>query len=195
MRSAVCERNHRSHTPTLIFREIVQELLKIIAFLGSSGSGKTTTIEELIRGLDYRVGTVKFMHHERLHMEPDGKDTRRHINAGSKFTIGAARKETVITTPTDTRPEFSEVLQMVKVLPEVDLLIAESLFDVPENAGIVVSANDEDDLKHSLSRIKSPYENDRILAIVGRISEQMSEWQGIPCVSDLVDIVSHFMKS
>ncbi len=128
-------------------------------------------------------------------MEPDGKDTRRHINAGSKFTIGAARKETVITTPTDTRTEFSEVLQMVKVLPEVDLLIAESLFDVPEKAGIVVSANDEDDLKHSLSRIKSPYENDRILAIVGRISEQMSEWQGIPCVSDLVDIVSRFMKS
>ncbi len=60
--------------------------MKIVAFIGHKGSGKTQLICELIpilRARGYRVGTVK---HVAPEVEPDrpGKDTHRHRLAGAE---------------------------------------------------------------------------------------------------------------
>ncbi len=60
-------------------------MMHVIAFVGSSGAGKTTLMEELIslfkdRGL--RVSTVKHTHHS-VEIDHQGKDTWRMKKAGS----------------------------------------------------------------------------------------------------------------
>jgi molybdopterin-guanine dinucleotide biosynthesis protein B len=60
-------------------------MMHVIAFVGSSGAGKTTLIERLIalfkeRGL--RVSTVKHTHHS-VEIDHQGKDTWRMKKAGS----------------------------------------------------------------------------------------------------------------
>jgi molybdopterin-guanine dinucleotide biosynthesis protein B len=60
-------------------------MMHVIAFVGSSGAGKTTLIEKLItlfkeRGL--RVSTVKHTHHS-VEIDHQGKDTWRMKKAGS----------------------------------------------------------------------------------------------------------------
>jgi molybdopterin-guanine dinucleotide biosynthesis protein B len=60
-------------------------MMHVIAFVGSSGAGKTTLMEQLIslfkdRGL--RVSTVKHTHHS-VEIDHQGKDTWRMKKAGS----------------------------------------------------------------------------------------------------------------
>lgn len=57
--------------------------MKIISIAGYKKSGKTTLVEQLITvlGKRGRVGTVKHIHEYELN--PEGTDTRRHINAGA----------------------------------------------------------------------------------------------------------------
>jgi molybdopterin-guanine dinucleotide biosynthesis protein B len=61
----------------------------IISIVGLSGSGKTTLIEKLIpelKGRGYRVASIK--HAQEIHFEP-GKDSERHMAAGSEAALVA----------------------------------------------------------------------------------------------------------
>jgi len=177
--------------------EAIEVLVKVLVFLGSSGSGKTTSIVELISRLNCSVGTVKFMHHDRLDIEPSRKDTSKHVDAGSMFTVGVARKETVVRVPVNERMGYDEIEKMLGVLPRVDLVIVESLFSPPKGSGIIISGCDEEDLEGSLKRIRGSYSRDQILAVVGKVSESQSSWDGIPCVDaeGLTKIVKRFIDS
>ena len=60
-------------------------MMHVIAFVGSSGAGKTTLIEQLItlfKERDLRVSTVKHTHHS-VEIDHQGKDTWRMKKAGS----------------------------------------------------------------------------------------------------------------
>ena len=60
----------------------------MVAVVGKAKSGKTTLIEKMIPELNsrgYRVATVKHTFH-RLNLDKPGKDSWRHIQAGSKAT-------------------------------------------------------------------------------------------------------------
>jgi molybdopterin-guanine dinucleotide biosynthesis protein MobB len=58
----------------------------ILAFVGHSGSGKTTIIEKVISNLKsegLRVGTIKHTHHD-VELDKPGKDSHRHREAGAE---------------------------------------------------------------------------------------------------------------
>ncbi len=64
-------------------------MLPIVSIIGSSNSGKTTVIEKLIQELKsrgYRVATIKHTPQE-VFFDEVGKDSWRHIQAGSEATI------------------------------------------------------------------------------------------------------------
>lgn len=62
---------------------------QIISIVGTSGSGKTTLIEKVVSNLkskEYKVGVIKHAAHGFDH-EPEGKDSRRHFDAGADSVI------------------------------------------------------------------------------------------------------------
>jgi molybdopterin-guanine dinucleotide biosynthesis protein B len=97
----------------------------VLAIIGKKNCGKTTLIEKLIpelTGLGLRVGTVKH-HHGAISMDPPGKDTWRHKQAGARTVV--------LATPTglgvirDT-PEEIPLPELVAVyLSDMDLVLAE----------------------------------------------------------------------
>jgi molybdopterin-guanine dinucleotide biosynthesis protein B len=58
----------------------------VVGIVGRQGSGKTTLIERLIPAIKARglsVSTVKHTHHHQFELEPPGKDSHRHRQAGA----------------------------------------------------------------------------------------------------------------
>jgi molybdopterin-guanine dinucleotide biosynthesis protein B len=73
----------------------------IVSIVGLSASGKTTLIEKLIKELKsrgYRVATIKHATKE-TNFDTPGKDSWRHIKAGSEATLVSAPDNTVLITP------------------------------------------------------------------------------------------------
>ena len=68
----------------------------VIAVVGSKRSGKTTTVEALVKELSsrgYRIATVKHISEQNFTMDTKGKDTWRYAQAGARTIIGAAPEE------------------------------------------------------------------------------------------------------
>jgi molybdopterin-guanine dinucleotide biosynthesis protein B len=79
----------------------------IVSIIGKSKSGKTTLIERLIGELKsrgYRVATIKHTHHK-LSLDEPGKDSWRHIQAGSEATVISTDDNTVLIKPAETSLE------------------------------------------------------------------------------------------
>ena len=95
----------------------------IIAFVGPSEAGKTTLIEKLIPELKsrgYRVATMKHAPHENSLDEP-GKDTWRHIQAGSEATILNTRDRVMLIKPVAQDISLEEVAQLFGEDPDIIL--------------------------------------------------------------------------
>ncbi len=70
----------------------------VVAVVGSKKSGKTTTIENLIRELSlrsYKVAAIKHISELEHTIDTPGKDTWRYAQAGAKIVISAAASEIV----------------------------------------------------------------------------------------------------
>ncbi|MFC1933400.1 molybdopterin-guanine dinucleotide biosynthesis protein B [Chloroflexota bacterium] len=73
----------------------------IVSIVGNSKSGKTTLIEKLIRELKsrgYRVATIKHAP-EGMTLDELGKDSWRHIQAGSEATVVSSQDKMVLIKP------------------------------------------------------------------------------------------------
>lgn len=97
----------------------------IISIVGKSKSGKTTLIEGLVSELKsrgYRIATVKHVTHRESADKP-GKDSWRHIQAGSEATATSSPDGIMLVKPTTYDPSLEEVTRLFN--EEYDIVIAE----------------------------------------------------------------------
>lgn len=152
--------------------------MKVFSVCGISGSGKTTTIEAIIAELvlrGYKVGSVKDIHNELFVIDPvETSNTNRHKRAGATLVTARGYFETDILYPTQ--------LPMDKVLDiyereGYDWIALEGVdcITVPT----IVAAYTEEDLAQKWSPMS--------IALSGRISAEMSEYNGKPSIDATTD--------
>lgn len=151
------------------------EDLKIISVLGITNSGKTMTIENIIKELkkrSYTVGSVKNIHFEAFKMDVEGTNTYRHREAGATQVTAWGKYETDIL--------FQEKLSLQKILSfyDHDYVILEGVNEswVPK----ILTA-------HDIKGIEDKLDNS-VVAISGRISAQITEYKGLPAINSLTNI-------
>lgn len=108
----------------------------VIYIYGISDTGKTRLVERLLLMLiqkGKRVGTVKMSKSDQLDFDIEGKDTQRHIKAGSMITAASSRSNSVVFIP---KPQdVHHLIGMMTVTGDLDLVIVEGLGDdVPDTA-------------------------------------------------------------
>lgn len=94
----------------------------VVSVVGRSESGKTTFIEKLVpelRKRGYRVGTIK--HAQEVELAP-GKDSQRHLKAGSEITAVATAGRIVVIKPAK-EPPFNEAANLLG--NELDIILCE----------------------------------------------------------------------
>jgi len=101
--------------------------MPIIAVVGSRQSGKTTTVEAMVRGLSkkgYRVATAKHIPEADFTIDTKEKDTWRHAQAGAKTIMSVAPNELTIIKKVDTT-EYDLNALVEQCEKEADILILE----------------------------------------------------------------------
>jgi molybdopterin-guanine dinucleotide biosynthesis protein B len=158
----------------------------VIAAVGTSGSGKTTTLEFLISRLSaegYKIGSVKHVHHEGFTMDTEGTNTWRYAQAGSKVIVAISPEEIAVLKKTTAA--LNDLDQVIKLLEgeQLDIVFIEGFHrliakraDVPK----IITADDEENLKRTLQGTVEP-----ILAVSGVISENKPkmDWLKIPVIN------------
>ena len=95
----------------------------VVSVVGRSKSGKTTLVEKLVAELKsrgYRVATIK--HAQEIHFEP-GRDSWRHLEAGSEAAAVASPDRLVLVKPITPQATLDE---MVRILgDDYDIIITE----------------------------------------------------------------------
>jgi molybdopterin-guanine dinucleotide biosynthesis protein MobB len=97
----------------------------IVSIVGESKSGKTTLIGMLISELKsrgYRVATIKHTIHH-LGFDKAGKDSWRHIQAGSTATAIVSPDEVVLIKKVTAEPDLNEVASLFG--EDYDIILAE----------------------------------------------------------------------
>lgn len=161
--------------------------MKVFSVIGISKSGKTTTIENIIKELikrNYTVGSVKEIHFEKFKMDTEGTNTYRHKEAGSQLVTAWGNYETDIL--------FQRKLTLDEILNfyHYDFVVLEGVRD--KNIPKIITA-------HTLEEIEERLDEDTI-AISGRISNSMEEYKGIPVINTinnvekLVDLIEENVK-
>ena len=97
----------------------------VVSIVGKSRSGKTIVVERLIRELRsraYRIATIKHAPQGASFDEP-GKDSWRHIEAGSETVVVSSPNNIVLVKPVS---EDASVEELVRLLGEdYDIILAE----------------------------------------------------------------------
>ncbi|WP_019226948.1 molybdopterin-guanine dinucleotide biosynthesis protein B [Sedimentibacter sp. B4] len=149
--------------------------MKVFSIIGISKSGKTTTIENIIKELikrNYSVGTVKEIHSHNFKMDVDGTNTHRHKNAGSTLITARGANETDVL--------FQRKLNLNEILDfySHDYVILEGVRGtwVPT----IVTAHDVQGIEDRIS--------ETTFAISGVISGDLSEYNEIPAINSISEI-------
>lgn len=149
--------------------------MKVFSVYGYSKSGKTTTVECLIKELmrrNYTVGTVKDIHYEEFAIDMPGSNTDRHRKAGADLVTARGLYETDIM--------FKSKLPIPDILKfyNQDFVILEGVtdFDVPR---ILCSSSLEDIEKRM---------HPNVFALSGVISNTISFYADLTVINAIEDI-------
>ena len=165
----------------------------IISVVGLKKSGKTTSVEHLVRSLaerGYRVGPIKSMVHSHFTIDVEGKDTYRHKEAGADFVISLSRNETAYI---ENNPKRQTIDEVSRLFPEdTDVVVAEGLYDTGPGIYQLVALRSRDAYG---STMKVRNIGDNVVAFTGIFSETEDELEGIPVVDTTdEDALEAFMK-
>ena len=152
--------------------------MKVLSVCGISNSGKTTTVEHIVRELTargYRVGSVKEIHFEAFAIDPDPQsNTRRHRAAGARLVCARGMSETDLL--------FDEMLPAAKILEfyekDFDWVVMEGVSDIC--VPTIVTAHEEEDLAKKWSGMA--------FCVSGRLSARIDEYKNAPAIDATTDI-------
>ncbi|MCW4010331.1 MAG: molybdopterin-guanine dinucleotide biosynthesis protein B [Candidatus Bathyarchaeota archaeon] len=179
-------------------------MVLVVAAVGTSGSGKTTTLEYLISHLSaegYKIGSIKHVHHEGFTMDKEGTNTWRYAKAGSKVIVAISPEEIAMLKKTDAA--LNDLDQVIALLEreQLDVVFIEGFHsliakrtDVPK----IITAEDEANLKRTLEGTAEP-----ILAVTGVISQNKPQISGfsIPILDlktdgkQLLQLIKGYLKA
>ncbi len=131
-----------------------------IAVVGSRKSGKTTTVEVIVRELTkkgYRVATVKHVHEPNFTFDARGKDTWRHAQAGASIIVGVAAEEIVVIRKRDTSGYTLGDITQIFCRDVTDVIVLEGFRDlVAQDLTVpkVVTAKTKEDIEEALKLFK-----------------------------------------
>lgn len=105
--------------------------MKVILFIGYSGSGKTSAIRTVARALKRRgrkVATIKHIHDTHFTIDTPGKDTWIHAAAGASIVVSFAPKElTIIRKEDTTTMKLDGILNMLRE-EKISYVLIEGLY-------------------------------------------------------------------
>ncbi|HUK28933.1 MAG TPA: molybdopterin-guanine dinucleotide biosynthesis protein B [Candidatus Acidoferrales bacterium] len=142
----------------------------LVAFVGTSGSGKTTAMELVTASLSrlgFKVGVAKHINADGFTIDTEGKDTWRHARAGARIIVGVSPSELAVIKKTSSETEFVHLIREFND-SGLDVVLLEGFLSASRNwNGIpkIVAAKNKPDLTRTLARTKPP-----ILAITGQIA-------------------------
>ena len=97
----------------------------VVSIVGESKSGKTTLIERLVQELksrSYRVATIKHIP-QGVNFDEPGKDSWRHIQAGSEATAISSPDKIVLIKPVTQGPTLDETARLLG--EDYDIILTE----------------------------------------------------------------------
>ena len=155
----------------------------IIAAVGISGSGKTTTVEYLISQLSsigYRIGAIKHIHREAFTIDTEGTNTWRFSHAGAKITVAVSPDEIAIIEKT--KAALNDLDKIIKYLEneKLDVIFIEGFKgEISKRPEIrkIITAKTPEDLEKTLKEAVPP-----ILAITGLIAKNKPQTSKIPYI-------------
>lgn len=158
--------------------------MKVFSINGYTKSGKTTTVENVIKELKvrgYSVGSVKEIHYEEFEIDVEGTNTSRHRCAGSELVTARGMFETDIL--------FQKKISMEKLLSfyNHDYVVLEGVNDI--NAPKIITAHNTKEIDEKIDY--------RTMAVSGVIANQMNEYNGLPvinCIKDTKGLVDYIEK-
>ncbi len=157
----------------MLAKRMEVDCMRVFAVSGVHHSGKTTTIEHLIRELvrrGYSVGTVKSVHREGFSIDRAGTNTDRHRTAGAIAVAAVSDAQTAIMW--SGRLDYDEVLRLY----DTDWVIIEGAHREPYPR--IVSAGTEQD-------IEQRFDGSTFL-ICGAVAEELDSWRGVPVMDATV---------
>ncbi len=162
-------------------------MVVLIAAVGISGSGKTTTLEYLISKLSsegYEVGAIKHIHREGFTIDKEGTNTWRFSKAGSKITVAISPQEIAIIKKTDAA--LNDLDKVIKQLEneQLDIVFIEGFKgEISKRPEIlkIITAKTWEDLQTTLKASIPP-----ILAISGLVAKTKQPSNSTPFI-DLPD--------
>jgi molybdopterin-guanine dinucleotide biosynthesis protein B len=160
-------------------------MVLIVAAVGSSGSGKTVTLEYLTTQLSkqgYKIGAIKHIHRFGFTIDTKGTNTWRYAQAGAKVVAAISPEEVAVIKKTE--PELNSLDQVLKVIEQesLDIIFVEGFYSlIAKRADVskIITAKDQQSLKETLQGTVEP-----IIAVSGVISKNIdaTSIQGIPVI-------------
>ncbi len=149
--------------------------MKVFNVIGFTQTGKTTTIEEIIKELrrrNYTVGSIKDIHFEQFAMDTPGKNTYRHKEAGSQLVTARGINETNVL--------FQEQLSIYEIIKfyNHDFLIIEGYSE--SNTPKILAGTTFDDLDKKF--------DNTVFLISGRIADEINQYKEVAALSALTDV-------
>jgi molybdopterin-guanine dinucleotide biosynthesis protein B len=126
--------------------------MRILVVVGKKKAGKTTLVENLIRGLKskgYKIGSMKYTTQDHEFDTP-GKDSFRHAQAGAESTLILSPQRIALFSRSLRDKNFEELLDFI--FADCDLVIGEGfknssfpkieVFDSKKHSGLLCSPED-----------------------------------------------------
>ena len=144
--------------------------MKVFSVVGTSGSGKTTTIEAVVAELTrrgYRAGSVKEIHYEAFEIDPSPtSNTHRHRAAGASPVTARGNRETDVL-----YPEKLPMREILRHYGACDWVALEGVDDLPVPAVLCTA----DKLR------------DTAICTAGRLGAEGNDFHELPAFNALED--------